>query len=108
VFKADSTSASVKLWNTGVVSATIVADAVRVREVGTVERTTRNKVGDITASVDGLGNETISLYDRRGRLTSVYEPLRDTGVTPHRPSPTDCQGCRRARLIPFTPLQPSA
>ena len=60
-----------------------------MREVGTVERTTRNKVGDVTASVDGLGNETISLYDRRGRLTSVYEPLRDPTVTPWRPTPVD-------------------
>jgi RHS repeat-associated protein len=88
VFKADSTSASVKLWNTGA-NGTIVADAVRVREVGTVERTTHNKVGDVTASVDGLGNETISLFDRRGRLTSVYEPLRDPTVTPWRPTPTN-------------------
>jgi hypothetical protein len=60
-----------------------------VREVGTVERTTHNKVGDVTASVDGLGNETISLFDRRGRQTSVYEPLRDTGFTPWRPTPVD-------------------
>jgi hypothetical protein len=43
VFKANSTSASVKLWNTGA-NGTIVADAVHVREVGAVERTTRNKV----------------------------------------------------------------
>jgi len=78
----------VKLWNTGV-DGTIVADAVRVLEVGTVERTTHNKVGDVTQTVDGLGSETISLYDRRGRLTSVYEPLRDPTVTPWRPMPVD-------------------
>ena len=69
--------------------ATIVADAVRVREAGTVQRTTHNKVGNVTQTVDGLGNETISLFDRRGRLTSVYEPLRDPSVTPWRPTPVD-------------------
>jgi hypothetical protein len=45
----------VKLWNTGVTSGTVLADAVRVREVGTVERRTHNKVGNVTQTVDGLG-----------------------------------------------------
>ena len=59
-----------------------MADAVRVPEAGAVERTTHNKFGEVTASVDELGSETISLFDRRGRLTSLYEPLRDPTVTP--------------------------
>jgi YD repeat-containing protein len=54
-FSRRSTSASVKLWNTGVTSGTVLADAVRVREVGTVERRTHNKVGNVTQTVDGLG-----------------------------------------------------
>ena len=67
---------------TPTVDGTIVADAVRVREVGTVERTTHNKVGDVTQSVDGLGNETISLYRRRNRLTTVYQRVEKMGRAP--------------------------
>ena len=66
-----------------------MADAVRVREVGTVSKTTYNKAGNATATTDGLGNETISLYDNLDRLTTVYEPLRDPAVTPWRPTPVD-------------------
>ena len=55
VFKANSTSASVKLWNTGVTSGTIVADAVRVREVGTVERTRRPPAAVNSSAWPGVG-----------------------------------------------------
>jgi RHS repeat-associated protein len=87
LYKPGATSLTVRLPADA--NGKLVADGVRLVELGPVSKTAVNKVGNVTQTVDPLGNETISLYDRRGRLTSVYEPLRDVSVTPYRPTPVD-------------------
>ncbi len=67
----------------------VVADAVRAVEVGSFTKTTYNKAGDVLTTVDAAGSDTFYLYDSRGRLTEVHQPVPDTSITPHRPAPVD-------------------
>ncbi|MEX2141433.1 MAG: hypothetical protein WD894_19360 [Pirellulales bacterium] len=87
LYKPTSTSMTVRLYADA--DGKLVADGLRLVEVGPVSKTAYNKVGNLTKTVDPLGHETLSLYDGLDRLTTVYEPLRNPAETPYRPTPVD-------------------
>jgi RHS repeat-associated protein len=82
VFKPTNTTFTVRLradieWN-----KQVVADAVRLVEVGSTSMTSYNAGGNVIQSTDALGNKTITQYDALGRVQAVMEPPADPSVTP--------------------------
>jgi RHS repeat-associated protein len=86
-YKPTSTTFKVKLRADA--NGRVDADAVRLVEVGSLQKTVYNEVGNPVASIDALGNETITVYDHRDRVSSVQQPVPDPNITPYRGAPVD-------------------
>ncbi|MEX2139421.1 MAG: RHS repeat-associated core domain-containing protein [Pirellulales bacterium] len=63
-----------KVWLRGNANGRVNADAVRVVEVGAVNKTLYNKAGNVVSTVNPQNVETLSEYDARDRLVASYQP----------------------------------
>ncbi len=87
VIKPGTTSLTVKLKTSA--NGRVVADAVRLVEIGARTTTKYDAAGNPVLTTDAVGSPTITQYDERNRLIGVYQPVPSTAITPFTPNPVD-------------------